>query len=350
VLAGLVGGLVDAGGPLGGAGSDDGSAGAAPSVPTALATSPLFHVGGLHSGFCTQLTVGAKVVFSEGRFDPVQVMELIERERVHLWGAIPTMLHRVVHHERIGDYDLSSLRSISFGGAPTPAETIDKAREVLRIQPSFTNAYGLTETHGVATTNGGRSYLEKQASVGRPVPLLDMKVVDENGNAVPDGEPGELLFYGPLITPGYWNRPEATAETVRDGWLHTGDIGYKDADGFFWVSDRAKDMILRGGENVYCQEIESVLADHPEIDEAAVIGVPDPELGERVKAVVVRVPGSELTAGAAQKHVASRMAGFKVPELVEFRDAPLPRNPAGKILKNLLRGEGGSTFAQEDLD
>jgi len=345
VLASLAGTMAGAGGPL--AADEDGSA---PKVPTALASSPLFHVGGLHSGFCTQMTAGSKVVFTEGKFDPVQAMQLIEREKISLWGAIPTMLHRLVHHEKVGDYDLSSLRSISFGGAPTPAETIDRAREVLPIQPSFTNAYGLTETHGVATTNGGKSYLEKRASVGRPMPLLDVRVVDEDGNEVAEGEPGELLFYGPLITPGYWNRPDATAETIRDGWLHTGDIGYVDEDGFYWVSDRAKDMILRGGENVYCAEIESCLADHPEIDEAAIIGVPDPELGERVKAVVVRVPGSELTAGAAQKHVASRMAAFKVPEFVEFRDKPLPRNPAGKILKNLLRGEGGSAFSEDDLD
>ena len=347
VFNGLVGGLVEGGGLLGGGGEADD---AAPPTPTGLSTSPLFHVGGLHSGICTQLTVGAKVVMLEGKFDPEQVMRLIEREKVTTWGAIPTMLHRVVHHEKIGDYDLSSLNSISFGGAPTPSETIDRAREVLSIQPSFTNAYGLTETHGVATTNGGQSYLEKRASVGRPIPLLDMKVVDESGRQLPPGEPGELLFYGPTITPGYWNRPDATAETVREGWLHTGDIGYEDEDGFFWVSDRAKDMILRGGENVYCAEIESVLADHPEIDEAAVIGVPDPELGERVKAVIVRVPGSTLSEGAAQKHVAAHMAGFKVPEFVEFRDKPLPRNPAGKILKNLLRGDGASAFAEEDLD
>lgn len=324
---------------------------AAPTPPTALITSPLFHVGGLHSSFCTQLTAGGKIVFNEGRFDPEQVMALIERERITNWGAIPTMLHRVVHHEKIGDYDLRSLKAISFGGAPTPPETIDRAREVLPIEPSFTNVYGLTETHGVATSNGGRSYLDKRASVGRPMPLLDMKVVDEAGRELPTGETGELVVFGPLVTPGYWNRPEATAESVREGWLHTGDLGHRDEEGFFWVSDRAKDMILRGGENVYCTEIENVLADHPEIDEAAILGVPDPELGERVKAVVVRTPGSALAVAEVQKHVAARMARFKVPEIVEFRSRPLPRNPAGKILKNLLRGEqGGTSFHAEDLE
>ena len=312
--------------------------------PASLLTSPLFHVGGLHSGVCTSLTAGAKLVFSEGRFDAEQVMKLIERERITTWGAIPTMLHRVVHHERVRDYDLSSLRAISFGGAPTPPETIEKAREVLAIEPSFANAYGLTETHGVATVNGGKDLLDRKTSVGRPLPVLDMKVVDPDGKEVPEGQLGQIVFYGPTVTPGYWNRPDATAETVVEGWLQTGDLGTRDREGFFYVLDRAKDMILRGGENVYCVEIENCMADHPEIDEAAVIGVPDPELGERVKAIVRRVPGSSLSEDAVRRHVAAHLASFKVPEFVEFRDEPLPRNPAGKLLKNALRGKGAVPF------
>lgn len=312
--------------------------------PASLLTSPLFHVGGLHSGVCTSFTAGAKLVFSEGRFDAEQVMKLIERERITTWGAIPTMLHRVVHHERVRDYDLSSLRAISFGGAPTPPETIEKAREVLAIEPSFANAYGLTETHGVATVNGGKDLLDRKTSVGRPLPVLDMKVVDPDGKEVPEGQLGQIVFYGPTVTPGYWNRPDATAETVVEGWLQTGDLGTRDREGFFYVLDRAKDMILRGGENVYCAEIENCMADHPEIDEAAVIGVPDPELGERVKAIVRRVPGSSLSEDAVRRHVAAHLASFKVPEFVEFRDEPLPRNPAGKLLKNALRGKGAVPF------
>ena len=309
-----------------------------------LLTSPLFHVGGLHSGVCTALTAGAKLVFSEGRFDPEGVMRLIQEERITTWGAIPTMLHRVVHHPKVRDYDLSSLRAISFGGAPTAPETIEKAREVLPIEPSFANAYGLTETHGVATLNGGKDLLGRKTSVGRPIPVLDLEVVDERGKALPDGELGELRFRGATVTPGYWNRPDASAEAVRDGWLHTGDLGYRDSEGFFFVVDRAKDMILRGGENVYCVEIENCLAEHPEIDEAAIVGVPDAELGERVKAVVRRVPGSKLSPEAVRSHVAAHLASFKVPEIVEFLDQPLPRNPAGKILKNTLRGSGKTPF------
>jgi len=309
-----------------------------------LLTSPLFHVGGLHSGVCTGITAGSKLVFSEGRFDPEQVMALIEREGIHSWGAIPTMLHRMVHHEKVGDYDLSSLRAVSFGGAPTPPETLAKAREVLPIQPNFSNAYGLTETHGVATTNGGKDLLEKTTSVGRPLPVLELEAVDEAGKVVPDGQLGELRFFGPTVTPGYWNRPEATAETVREGWLYTGDLGYRDEDGFFYVVDRAKDMILRGGENVYCVEIENCLAEHPAIDEAAIVGVPDPEMGERVKAIVRPHPGSTPSEEQVRSHVARHMASFKVPEFVEFTSEPLPRNPAGKILKNLLRGKGKVPF------
>jgi len=306
---------------------------------TGLLTSPLFHVGGLHSTFCTSMTAGAKVVFNSGKFDEEEVMRLIEREHVTLWSAIPTMLHRVAHSERVHSYDLSSLRAISFGGAPTAPETIEKAREVLPVEPSFSNAYGLTETHGVATLNGGKDLLGKKTSAGRPFPFLDMKIIDESGKALGDGQQGELLIYGPTITPGYWNRPDATAEAVRDGWLHTGDLGYRDREGFYFVVDRAKDMILRGGENVYCIEIENCLADHPEIDEAAVVGVPDPELGEKVKAIVKRVAGAKLDEAGVKRHVGAHLARFKVPEIVAFTDQPLPRNAAGKLLKNQLRGK-----------
>jgi long-chain acyl-CoA synthetase len=311
-----------------------------------LLSSPLFHVGGLHSNVCALLTAGARMVFLDGKFDPEKVMQLIERERVQSWGAIPTMLHRVVHHPKVRDYDLSSLAAVSFGGAPTAPETIEKAREVLPIEPSFANAYGLTETHGVATVNAGRALLERKSSAGRPIPVLELKLIDESGGELPPGRLGEICFRGATITPGYWNRPDATAETVRDGWLHTGDLGYVDDAGFLFVADRAKDMIIRGGENVYCVEIENCLADHPEIDEAAIVGVPDPELGERVKAIVRRMPGSRLDARGVQAHVAAHLASFKVPEIVEFTEEPLPRNPAGKLLKNVLRGQT-SGFAGE---
>jgi long-chain acyl-CoA synthetase len=337
VFAAIAGALMGTGSPIASEGGQ----------PASLLTSPLFHVGGLHSGVCTSITAGAKLVFPIGKFDPEQVMQLIERERVNTWGAIPTMLHRVVYHDKVRSYDLSSLRSVSFGGAPTPPDTIQKAREVLPVEPTFTNAYGLTETHGVATLNGGKDLLGKMTSIGRPLPILEMKIVDEERRPLPEGRLGEVAIFGPTITPGYWNveRPD----NLEAGWLYTGDLGYRDPDHFYFVVDRAKDMILRGGENVYCAEIENVLADHPEIDEAAILGVPDAEYGERVKAIVRRVAGSALSEEAVRRHVAAHLADFKVPEFVEFTEKPLPRNPAGKILKNLLRGTAAVAFEEEDL-
>jgi long-chain acyl-CoA synthetase len=221
------------------------------------------------------------------------------------------------------------------------------AREVLPVEPSLTNGYGLTETHGIVMLCGGKDLEEHPTAVGRPLAFFDVKLVDDHGREVADGALGEVLLRGPTVTPGYWNRPDATAEAIRDGWLHTGDIALRDAHGLHHIVDRAKDMIIRGGENVYCVEIENCLATHPDVDEAAIIGVSDPELGERVKAVIRRVPGSRLTADEVRTHVAARLAAFKVPELVEFREDPLPRSPAGKLLKNELRGEGGGVFAAD---
>ena len=314
------------------------------SQPTALMTAPMFHVAGIHTGVCTAMAAGAKVVLSEGRFDADQVLTLIQKERVTTWSAIPTMLHRVVHSPAVADYDLSSLIRISFGGAPTAPETMVRARQVFPVAPSLTNGYGLTETHGIVMLCGGKDLEENPTSVGRPMPFFDVRLVDRDGREVGDGALGEVLLRSPTVTPGYWNRPEATAEAIRDGWLHTGDIAFRDAHGLYHLVDRAKDMIIRGGENVYCVEIENCLAEHPDIDEAAIIGVSDPELGERVKAVVYVRPGAKLTPEAVRAHVAARLASFKVPELVEFSDQPLPRNPAGKLLKNQLRGEGGGAF------
>ena len=340
VFAGLAGALQGGGSPM--------PPGGGPM--TNLLTTPLFHVGGLHSVTCTALSVGAKLVFLEGKFDPVKVMQTIERERVTTWGSVPTMLHRVVHHADLAHYDLSSLTAVSFGAAPMPPETLRRARAVLPVKENLSNAYGLTETHGVATLNGGKDLIGRATSIGRPLPILDMQIGDPDGNPLPDGQLGELQISGPTVTPGYWNRPEATAESVVRGWLRTGDLGTRDAEGFFFIADRAKDMIIRGGENVYCTEIENLLASHPEIDEACVIGVPCPELGERVKAIVFRRPDSQLDADAVKRHVAAHVATFKVPDFVEFTDEALPRNPAGKLLKNVFRGSGAVPFQTDDLE
>jgi long-chain acyl-CoA synthetase len=210
--------------------------------------------------------------------------------------------------------------------------------------------YGMTETHGVIMMNGGEDLRKHPTSVGHPLPYFDVKIVDGDCHQVVDGALGEISLYGPTITPGYWDDPEATAAAIRDGWLYTGDVGYRDADGFYYLVDRTKDIIIRGGENVYSVEIENCLAEHPQIDEAAVIGVPDPELGERVKAILYPVRGATLTVEAVRAHVAARLASFKVPEIIEISERPLPRNPAGKILKDQLRGGGGGYFADDALE
>ncbi|MEE9415288.1 MAG: AMP-binding protein [Acidimicrobiales bacterium] len=315
---------------------------------TALLTSPLFHVAGVHTGVCTAMTTGARVVFHEGKLEPEQVLSLIESERVTSWSAVPTLMHRVVHSPAVSNYDLSSLKSIGFGGAPSSPEAAAKAREVLQVSPLLTNGYGMTETHGIITLNSGADFDEFPTSVGRPVAFFDAKLVDEDGNEVAPGERGELLISGPTITPGYWNRPEATAEALVDGWLRTGDIAYRDDEGRYFIVDRGKDVIIRGGENVYCGEIEGRLLEHPDVEEAAVFGVPHAELGEQVKAVVYAPDGVDVA--ALKQHVAETLARFKVPEIIEITPIPLPRNPAGKVIKSALKGAGTGVFDPELME
>jgi long-chain acyl-CoA synthetase len=209
------------------------------------------------------------------------------------------------------------------------------------------NAYGLTESSSVATLNAGQDMVERPESVGRPMPVVDIRIVDAFDQEVPQGESGIVWIRGPIVMPGYWNRPDATAETLTpDRWLRTGDIGHVDADGFLYITDRAKDMIIRGGENVYCVEIENRLVEHPAIADAAVIGVPHPTLGEEVKAVVEVAPDASITPDEVQRWVAETLADFKVPAYVELRHEKLPRNASGKLLKNVLRGEGEVSFAE----
>lgn len=313
-----------------------GGEGPPPEMATLL-TSPLFHVAGLHSTVCTSMTAGTKLVFGPPKFEPEQIMELIARERITTWMAIPTLLQRLIDDPRLGNYNLNSLQGISTGGAPASPELLQKAARILPQKPNAGATYGLTECHGMATSISGAEGVQKRGSVGRPMPTLQLKIIGAEGQSLGPKVAGEICLRGATITPGYWNRPDATAETVRDGWLHTGDIGFVDEDGYLFISDRAKDMILRGGENVYCVEIENCISDHPDIEEAAVFGIPDKDLGERVKAVVRRRTDSDIDELRVKAHVAKHLAKFKVPEVVEFIDAALPRNQAGKLLKNELR-------------
>jgi long-chain acyl-CoA synthetase len=260
---------------------------------------------------------------------------------------VPTMVWRVVEHPDRHSFDLSSVQSVAYGGSPTSVEMQRRVRETFPNVASLGNAYGLTESSSVATLNSGEDMDLRPDSVGRPMPVVDIKVVDEIGDEVATGGTGEVWIRGPIVMPGYWNRPDATAETITsDGWLMTGDLGHVDADGFLYITDRAKDMIIRGGENVYCVEIENRLVEHPAVADAAVIGVPHPTLGEEVKAVIEVAEGHDLAADEVQRWVAETLADFKVPAYVELRHDKLPRNASGKLLKNVLRGEGEVSFAE----
>jgi long-chain acyl-CoA synthetase len=311
-----------------------------------LLTSPLFHVSGCHSGLVVGMVSGIKLVIPDGRFDPEAAMQLMQDERVTVWATVPTMIWRVVEHPARHDYDLGSVTTVGYGGSPSAAELQRSVQETFPNVRTLGNAYGLTESSSVATVNWGSELLKRPDSVGRPLPVVEVRVVDEDGKDVAAGGIGEIWIKGPIVMPGYWNDPVATAETVTDGWLHSGDIGYRDEEGFLYVTDRAKDMIIRGGENVYCVEIENRLVEHPDVAEAAVVGVPHPTLGEEVKAVVRLEPGGSVTEGALRAWVAETLADFKVPAYVEITDQLLPRNAAGKVMKDVLRGQAEVRLAE----
>jgi len=311
---------------------------------------PLFHVTGCLSTMTLAYATGAKVVLMPvGRFDPDVAMQIIEREKVTAIGGVPTVMWRILESPNLENFDLTSVKRASYGGAPAAPELIDRIERVFpHMRKTLTTAYGLTETASVATAHGGDDYFAHPGSVGRAAPTVELRIVDATGDDMPPGERGEIWIKGPTVMAhGYWRRPDANEAAFTDGWFHTGDIGYLDADGFLFLVDRAKDMIIRGGENVYCVEIENVLFDHPDVIDAAVVGVPHKTLGEEVKAVVQVRAGSTTTADDLREFCRERLANFKVPEYVEVRTEPLPRNPAGKVLKNLLRG-GESAFAASD--
>jgi long-chain acyl-CoA synthetase len=341
---------------LGAIAAAQGAAGAPNDGQTAyLLVVPLFHVTGALSTMIPAFAGGAKLVLMPpGKFDPDAAMAVIERERVTSIGGVPTVMWRIVEAESFSSYDLSSVNRIGYGGAPAAPELVERIKVAFpQVRDTLSTAYGLTETASVATSNAGAGYFSHPGSVGRAAPTVEIQVVDVDGVPVPPGDNGEIVLRGPTImSRGYWNRPDATdAATLPGGWFRSGDIGYLDEDGYLYLVDRAKDMIIRAGENVYCVEIEHVLAEHPDVLDVAVVGVPHRELGEEVKAVVQLRAGSATTVEDLRAYCGARLASFKVPEYVDLRDEPLPRNPAGKVLKSVLREESGaSAFSSSGAD
>jgi long-chain acyl-CoA synthetase len=309
----------------------------APTRRVSLLSVPFFHATGCHSVLVASALAGSTIVLMR-KWNPERALELIERERVTMFGGVPTMAWQVLTSPAFDKYDTSSLTSVSYGGAPAPPKLVEKIKELLPDRVPG-NGYGLTETSSVTTYNSGVNYLAHPDSVGPPVAVCDVKVVGPAGEELPVGEVGELLIKGPNVIRGYWNRPEATAEAFVGGWFHSGDLARVDEEGFVYIVDRAKDMLIRGGENVYCAEVEAALYEHPAVADAAVIGVPHDELGEEVGAVVCLRPGAAASADELRAFLRERIAAFKVPAHVWFRDGELPRNPGGKILKTRLRTE-----------
>ncbi len=298
---------------------------------------PLFHVTGLVPVLMSCVAGGYKLVMMY-KWNPEQALELIERERVTTFVGVPTMSWDLLESPDFARRDTSSLLSVGGGGAPAPPELVRRIDSGFRKgRPGL--GYGMTETNAYGPQNSGDDYVRRPRSSGRVIPMMEIKVADEDGKAVPCGEIGEIFFKGPNLIRGYWNKPEATAETIVDGWLRSGDLGRLDEEGFIFVEDRAKDMVLRAGENVYSAEVEAVIYEHPDVYEAAVFGMPHPRLGEEVAVAIVPRQGVRFDVEALLAHLKEHLAGFKIPTVIEVFDEQLPRNASGKILKRQIRDE-----------
>jgi acyl-CoA synthetase (AMP-forming)/AMP-acid ligase II len=306
-----------------------------PQPKTALMVIPLFHCTALSAMLMGTMVAGHTLVFMR-KWDPLEAMAIIERERVQITGGVPTIAWQLLEHPERSRFDLSSLEQISYGGAPAAPELVRKIREEFGALPG--NGWGMTETTATVTSHVGEDYLNRPDSAGPPVPIADLRIMSPDGaSELPVGEVGELWARGPQVVKGYWNRPDATAETFVDGWVRTGDLARLDEEGFVYIVDRAKDMVIRAGENIYSIEVENVLFDHPAVTDAALIGLPHRTLGEEPAAVVHLAPGASATEEELKAWVRERLAVFKTPVRIAFLPQPLPRNANGKIMKQALK-------------
>jgi long-chain acyl-CoA synthetase len=297
---------------------------------------PLFHVTGCIPVMLSCFTLRLKLVMMY-RWEPERALQLIERHKVTNFVGVPTQSWDMLENPNFSKYDTSSLSAVGGGGAPAPPKL------VARVESSFKKGrpsigYGMTETNAYGPGNFGDDYVSHPTSTGRtPTIIMDFEIRDENNNVLGRNERGEIWMRSPTLIRGYWNKPEATFETIQKGWLRSGDVGRIDEEGFLYIEDRAKDMVLRAGENVYSAEVEAAIYDHPAVNEAAVFGVPHERLGEEVACVVMLRDGATLNEDDLRNHLSEHLAGFKIPTRVAFTNEPLPRNPAGKFLKRELR-------------
>lgn len=297
---------------------------------------PFFHATGAFAVMLPFLLRGGKIV-TMYKWDAGQALPIIQNEKINAVGGVPAIAWQILEHPDRDKYDLSSIQAISYGGAPSATELVSTIKK--RFPDAAPgNGWGMTETCATATVNFGDDYVHRPMSAGAPPGAVELKLCDPDGNEITEpGAVGELWCKGPMNCKLYWNRPEATAETFRDGWVVTGDLAKIDEEGFLYLVDRAKDMLIRGGENIYCIEVENALYDHPAVMDASVVGIKHKVLGEEPGAVVQLKPGKTVSEADLRAHVASQLAAFKVPVEIQFLDEPLPRNANGKILKSVLR-------------
>lgn len=300
-----------------------------------LHAAPMFHLADL-AGWNAQLLQGGTHVIIP-MFEPGAVLKAIETHQVTDALLVPLMIQAVIAHPELSERDLSSLRGVIYGASPIPQAVLERAMKAFP-NADFTQAYGMTELAPVATLLGPDDHKKDTLlrAAGRAAPHAEVKIVDPGDNEVPRGTVGEIVVRGGHVMQGYWNKPEETAAAIRDGWMHTGDGGYMDDEGYVFIADRIKDMIVTGGENVYSVEVENAVAKHPAVAQCAVIGIPDEQWGEAVHAVVVLKPGEQATAAEIREHTKTLIAGYKAPRSAEFVDE-LPVSGAGKILKRDLR-------------
>ena len=270
------------------------------------------------------------------KWDTLSALQLIEQERITILSAAPSMLLQLFESPEFDQHDTSSLSSLGGGGSATPAKVAVLMREKVKDMYGGTG-WGMTETNSIGTAFTGQAFIDNPGSVGFCHATVELKICDQDGSELPAGRPGRIWIKTPTVISGYWRRPDANKKSFRDGWFDSEDIGYFDEKGYLYLSDRAKDMIIRGGENIYPAEIEAVLCEHPAVQEVAAFGIADEELGEKVVVVVVPKAGASLTEEALKNFASQHLAAFKMPSSLTMLENPLPRNAAGKVLKHLLK-------------